>query len=762
MAEGSGELRLASVPSESRARADDSDVVPDTIGGLLSRLRFEAAVLALLLFTFAAIQFQALFTTKELVITPHNRSLYAPYSYGDQTSGGRSTATIDPVRALKWSCDLRPGYAYPFCGYGILFDQSAQRRGIDFSDFQQVTIKFRYTGPGDKMQIALINNPLDASEAGANKPNQLQFPVRQGAQTVMLNLSDLAVADWWVAEQKSKKELAAPRIDNVTALEIQPGAAAELGHHEYALDSITLVGKQISQAQYYLLLLGVWVLLIGAFLIHRFVKIRKGFERRHQRQVRERQQLVVAKTVAESASAAKSAFLANMSHELRTPLNAILGYAQLLEREQLTERQAGAARTIHQSGVHLLTLITDILDLSKIEAGRLDLQQSRFDLEGCICGVADMMRIRAEEKGLAFVCALGDDLPTNAVGDEKRLRQVLINLLGNAIKFTETGQISLAASKCRTHTGGAGLRIEVRDTGTGMNPEHLSRIFDAFEQVGSAENRASGTGLGLGISRQIVELMGGRIEVESAQGQGSRFWFEIPLEIVSALPPPERCARPAVTGYAGTRRRLLVIDDDEANRTLLLSTLGDLGFNTDSAGDGRSGVEAVLLEPPDMVLTGLKMPVMDGFEAMRQLRARRELEALPIIAYSADATSENAARARHAGADAFIASPIEIAELTMALKELLDLRWTAGATLDAPQEPQRAAAPIPPLAQLEKLHELAKRGNMRAIREFVNDLADANSEYRPYAEEVNGLAAAYRSPAILDLVSQHISKRKAA
>ncbi|HEV7288845.1 hypothetical protein [Sphingomonas sp.] len=231
MAEGGGELRMASVPSESRARADDSDVLPGTIRGLLSRLRFEAVVLALLLFTFAAIQFQALFTANELVITPYNRSLYAPYSYGDQTSGGRSTATIDPVRALKWSCDLRPGYAYPFCGYGILFDQSAQRTGIDFSDFQQVTIKFRYTGPGDKMQIALINNPLAASEPGANKPNQIQFPVRQGAQTVVLNLSDLAVADWWVAEQKSKKELAAPRIDNVTALEIQPGAAAALGHH---------------------------------------------------------------------------------------------------------------------------------------------------------------------------------------------------------------------------------------------------------------------------------------------------------------------------------------------------------------------------------------------------------------------------------------------------------------------------------------------------------------------------------------------------
>jgi signal transduction histidine kinase/DNA-binding response OmpR family regulator len=754
--------QLVEVSGEARRVEPDSDTTPDTTGGLLSRLKFEAAVLALLLFTFAAIQFQELFTAKTLAITPFNRSLYTPYSYGDQTSGGQSTAEMDPARALKWSCELRSGYAYPFCGYGILFDQSGQRNGIDFSKFQHVTIKFRYAGPGDKMQIGLINNPRDGSEKGAAKPNQIQFPVRQGAQTVTLNLSDLSVADWWVAQHKAEKELAEAQIDNVTALEIQPGAAAAMGHHEFVFDSITLDGKQISQAQYYLLLLGVWVVLIGAFLVHRFMEVRKRFERRHQRQVRERQQLEVAKTVAESASAAKSAFLANMSHELRTPLNAILGYAQLLEREQLTERQTSAAKTIHQSGVHLLTLITDVLDLSKIEAGRLELQRSSFDLEGCIRGVADMMRIRAEEKGLAFVCALGDELPTTVAGDEKRLRQVLINLLGNAIKFTSTGQVSLAASTCTTHAGAAGLRIEVRDTGIGMDPEHLPCIFDAFEQAGSAENRAGGTGLGLSISRQIVELMGGRIEVQSERGEGSRFWFEVPLEIVSALPSPERSARPAVTGYAGARRRLLVIDDDEANRTLLLAMLADLGFNTDPAGDGRSGVDAVLRDPPDLVLTGLKMPVMDGFEAMRQLRACPHLCELPIIAFSADATPENAARARDAGADAFIASPIETAELMAALKQLLDLRWMAGATIDAAPQPQRAEASIPPLEQLQELNQLAKRGNMRAIREFLNDLATANPEYGPYAEQVKGLAAAYQSPAILDLVSQHINAREAA
>jgi signal transduction histidine kinase/DNA-binding NarL/FixJ family response regulator len=762
MAEQGTELQLARVAGKAHEVVPDGETNPDATGGLLSRLKFEAAVLALLLFTFAAIQFQELFTAKTLAITPHNRSLYAPYVYGDQTSGGQSKAEMDPTRALKWSCELRPGYVYPFCGYGILFDQSGRRKGIDLSKFQHVTIRFRYTGPGDKLQIGFINDPRGGSEKGGRKPNQVQFPARQGEQAVTLNLSDLAVADWWVAQHQAEQELAAAQIDNVTAIEIQPGAAAALGRHEFLVDSITLDGKQISQAQYYLLLLGSWVLLIGAFLVHRFLEVRKQLERRHQLQVRERQQLEVAKTVAESASAAKSAFLANMSHELRTPLNAILGYAQLLEREQLTERQAGAAKTIHQSGAHLLTLITDILDLSKIEAGRLELQNASFDLQGCLRGVADMMRIRAEDKGLAFVCALGDELPVRVSGDEKRLRQVLINLLGNAIKFTSAGQVSLTASTRTTFSGLAGLRIEVRDTGMGMDAEHLPRIFDAFEQVGSVENRAGGTGLGLSISRQIVELMGGRIEVESAQGRGSRFWFEVPLEIVSALPSPERSARLAVTGYAGARRRLLVIDDDEANRALLLTTLAELGFNIDAASDGSSGVDAVLRNPPDLVLTGLKMPIMDGFGAIRQLRACPHLGALPIVAFSADVRAKNVARARDAGADAFIASPIGTAELIAVLEKQLDLKWTVGATIEAAPRPAQAEPTIPPLEQLQALKQLAKRGSMRAIREFLNGLATANPEYAPYAEQVKGLAAAYQSAAILDLVSRNINAREAA
>ncbi|WP_158266228.1 ATP-binding protein [Allosphingosinicella deserti] len=727
---------------------------------LISRLKFEAAILVLLLVTFAAVQFQGLFTAKSLSITPGNLASFAPYSYTDAPSGGTSTITLDPKRVMRWSCELRGGYAYPFCGYGMIFDKSDRGEGLDFSKFQTVTLNVRYTGAASKMRVALINHDPRHKVAGG-KPNQIEFPVRQGQQTVTLNLENLFVAEWWAAANNLPAEVAAPRIDNVTAIEVQPGSDAAVGHYDFELDSITFAGRQISQAQYYLLLLGIWVLLIGGFLIHRFFQVRRSFEARHERQVQESRELEAAKAMAESASAAKSAFLANMSHELRTPLNAILGYAQLLERETLTDRQAVAAQTIHQSGAHLLTLITDILDLSKIEAGRLELMPASFDLHACIGTVANIMRIRAEEKGLAFLCALEDHVPQTVIGDEKRLRQVLINLLGNALKFTGAGQVSLVVSATTAEAGGNRLRVEVRDTGIGMKTEHLPLIFEAFEQVGDAERRAGGTGLGLSITRRIVALMGGTIEVESREGEGSRFWFDIPLETVSALSAPKRTEAEAVGGYAGPRRRLLVVDDDESNRALLVTTLAELGFGTDEAANGAEALDRIVDARPDLVLTGLKMPVMDGCAFAGRVRSDPNLADLPVIIFSANPDAQTRKRALAAGAAAFLASPILAEDLKATLASQLALAWTHGVIVEAKAIKDGAIVP-PPSAQLETLMQLALAGNMRAIRKFADDLAVADPHCGAFAERLKTLAAGYQSPAILDLVSYHLNARQAA
>jgi signal transduction histidine kinase/DNA-binding NarL/FixJ family response regulator len=735
----------------------------DDIASILSRMKFEAAVLLMVLVTFGAVQFQELFTSRTLTVSPANPSRYEPYFYDDRRNGGTSVLRADPGRVLHWTCQLGSGSAYPFCGYGLLFDKAGLGAGVNLADYHTATVRIRYSGSATKLRLILKNyDPRYSKGAAGTKPNEIDIPIGQGEQVVPVPLDEMTVAGWWAAQNDIPKALSQAQRDNISALEIQPGTGSKVGEHRFEVESITFEGRTFSQAQWYLALLAAWVVLILAFLGYRLVDLRRKFETRHQRQVRKSRELVAAKSVAESASAAKSAFLANMSHELRTPLNAILGYAQLLERETLTERQAVAARTIHQSGTHLLTLITDILDLSKVEAGRLELDPGVFDLTGCLAGVSNMMRIRAEEKGLAFVSAVDAQVPQNVVGDEKRLRQVLINLLGNAIKFTETGQVSLAVA-ARVEDGRTRLAIEVRDTGIGMKAEHLPRIFEAFEQVGDAGQRAGGTGLGLSITRRIVELMGGSIRVESKEGKGSRFAIDIPVETQAMHVAPPEAERLPVSGYAGERRRLLVVDDDLANRDLLTALLGELGFDTAAAGNGVEALESIAARRPDLVLTGLGMPAMDGCALIARLRSSPGTERLPIIAFSANPDEASRSRVWEAGGDRFLPSPVSVAELMGALEELLGIVWTRGETVDGIALPTSESAMIPPPdEQLDALMRLAMAGNMRAIRLFADDLVDADAQYRPFAERLKTLAASYQSPAVLDLVSSYSNARRAA
>ncbi|MEN3364158.1 MAG: hypothetical protein V7606_1432, partial [Burkholderiales bacterium] len=350
-------------------------------------------------------------------------------------------------------------------------------------------------------------------------------------------------------------------------------------------------------------------------------------------------ELVAAKDAADAANRAKSAFLASMSHELRTPLNAILGYAKILLREKsLSERQATSLSTINESGEHLLTLINDILDLSKVEAGKLELIPEAFNLPAFLENLASVIRIKAEQHSLLFTYDASPDLPRAVRADEKRLRQVLLNLLDNAVKFTDSGQVWLrvhvldgtSASNASRHIR---LRFEVRDTGIGMSQEQLNEIFRPFVQVGDVQRRLSGTGLGLAISRQLVRLMGGEIHVDTKLGQGSLFYFDLslPAESKIAASSPQR----NVSSYAGLRKRLLIVDDTPANRMLLVHLMGALGFDIAEATDGQQALEQARATRPDLILMDMVMPGMGGLEATRRLRQMEGLRQVPIIAVSA-------------------------------------------------------------------------------------------------------------------------------
>ena len=379
-------------------------------------------------------------------------------------------------------------------------------------------------------------------------------------------------------------------------------------------------------------------------------------------------QIEASTAEAHAASAAKSEFLAHMSHEIRTPLNAVLGLTQLLAREPLAPDQLELVAHIQEAGQSLLALINDILDFSKIEAGQLRLESKPFDLPSVLAKVDSLMLSTAQSRGLTLSIETSDAPIGPLLGDALRLDQVLLNLIGNAIKFTEHGGIRLHVQTLESNERQVRLRFEVSDSGIGIEPRTLAQLFHDFTQANNdITRRFGGTGLGLSISKRLVELMGGRIGVESQIGQGSTFWFELPFEraATDAIAPTPTTTR-AATGLRLAGRHLLVVDDSAMNREVVERALGHEGARLTLAVDGQQALQTLTARPDgfDAVLMDVRMPVMDGLTATRLIRDDLGLTELPIIALTAGVTSEEQAAARAAGVDDILPKPLDLERLT--------------------------------------------------------------------------------------------------
>jgi len=469
-----------------------------------------------------------------------------------------------------------------------------------------------------------------------------------------------------------------------------------------------------------------------------------------------------ARQAADAANEAKSRFLANMSHELRTPLNAILGYAQLLLNDAgRDERTVTGLDTIRQSGELLLTLINDVLDVAAIESGKVAFYPEAVDLPAFLNAVADIVRVKADQKNLLLTLSTAPALPHSVLVDVKRLRQVLLNLLSNAVKFTDAGEVQLRVEPVGPVGATVRLRFEVKDSGIGIDDsaDRLDSIFDPFVQAPDVQRRFGGTGLGLSISRQLLGLMGSDIHVESHLGQGSCFRFELELPVETETARVATAASPrSVTGYTGARRRLLVVDDVATNRMPLVDLLAPLGFEVFVADNGRTGVELAQTLRPDLILMDAVMPVMDGLEATRRLRAMPLTRGVPVVIVSAGATADDRRNALEAGANAFLPKPLDMQRLLAEIGSLLELTWLPDTT-DVPSDGTPGAAPRPvgpPAEELEILYQLAKAGNMRRIRERAQHLASLGDDYRDFSNKLLLLAGRFESRAILDLVGQYL------
>ena len=463
-----------------------------------------------------------------------------------------------------------------------------------------------------------------------------------------------------------------------------------------------------------------------------------------------------ARKQAEAANTAKSVFLANMSHELRTPLNAILGFSSLMYKDGgFPEEQRRNLEIINRSGEHLLSLINDVLDMAKIDAGRIQVEESAFDLGRMVRDVTDMMSIRAKEKGLRLLIDQSSQFPRFIIGDEARLRQMLINLVGNAVKFTQEGGVTLRLGvRQNSH---AHIVIEVEDTGPGIAPEHRQRVFEPFVQLGE-QGDSKGTGLGLTITRQFVELMGGHLTLDSVCGRGSVFRIDLPLReaqetdivnpssLTHGKVPHVEAGQPAY--------RCLIVEDQIENQLLLARLLENIGLQVKVAKNGKDGVELTRTWQPHLIWMDRRMPVMDGIEATKAIRQLPQGKEVKIIAVTASAFLEQRDAMLEAGMDGFLRKPYRAEEIYACLATHLGLRfYVEGEDRDEEELPQTLAperlANLPEALRVE-LKEALETLELGRIEQVIAQVAQHDESLQHALKQ---LAVNFDYPTILQALS---------
>jgi len=466
-----------------------------------------------------------------------------------------------------------------------------------------------------------------------------------------------------------------------------------------------------------------------------------------------------AKYEAEKANRTKSSFLANMSHELRTPLNGILGYTQILKNNiSLDKSQKSALEVIEKSGEHLRDMINDILDLSKIEADKMVLNKSIFNISHFLDTIKAIIRLRAEKKGLDFKCEFRSEVPLFVNGDEKRLGQVLLNLLDNAVKFTDKGNIILIVNYSNSK-----FTFTVLDTGIGISRDQLTDIFSPFKQADLHISKIEGTGLGLTISRELVQMMGGELVVKSTPGKGTSFSFEIEIPEISVFKKEKRTCDKKISGYKGDKKKILIIEDNLINRTLLIRLLKPLGFDLYEAGNGNEGLEKAEKIKPDLIFMDMIIPGMDGRETATKIRKNIKLEKVSIIAVSATVTDTFRRESIEAGCNDFIPKPIDVENIMNILEKHLKIEWIyeysgieKNADIPSNKEKENIKDNIPSKSDIQKLYEFARKGDLKAIQLLIDMIKEKGKSSNIFVDNLQDLVNSFQINNIREFIKKFL------